>query len=125
MALVAANEGSILKPMDASEKAPGLRLRARAADDADADTEAADSTTSSSSSARASDAPAAARPRSAPVVRTGVIHVSPLLRGVLVDGRPHRVHGGSVVVQCGRRVIKAPNSSPHAVVVPCGGSTSI
>jgi hypothetical protein len=44
---------------------------------------------------------------------------------VLVDGHPHRVRGGSVVVKCGRRVIKAPNSSPRAVIVPCGGSTSI
>jgi hypothetical protein len=120
MVIAAANEGTILKPLSSPEKAGG-------------------SSSTSTSNASSSDAPAVAAPASGggehvsapPAVatpapkRAGVIRVSPLLRGVLVDGAPHAVHGGSVVVTCGRHTVKAPGGSAHTVDVPCGGSTSI
>jgi hypothetical protein len=56
--------------------------------------------------------------------KIGVIRVSPLLRGVLVDGVPHAVRGGTVIVSCGKHTVKTPGAT-HAVDVPCGGSSSI
>lgn len=52
---------------------------------------------------------------------TGTIRVSQPLSGVLVDGTPHRVVGGAVVVACGRHMVKAPGQSARLVIVPCGG----
>jgi hypothetical protein len=52
---------------------------------------------------------------------TGTIRVSAPLSGVLVDGTPHKVVGGGVVVACGRHMVKAPGQSARLVIVPCGG----
>jgi hypothetical protein len=120
MVIEAANEGTILKPLSASEKAGG-------ASDSPASHAAASIHAAASSASTGESAPpatAAAAPAPAQK-RSGVIRVSPLLRGVLVDGAPHAVHGGAVVVTCGRHTVKAPGGSSHAVDVPCGGSTSI
>jgi hypothetical protein len=51
----------------------------------------------------------------------GTIRVSAPLSGILVDGTPHKVNGGAVVVSCGRHMVKAPGQSARLVIVPCGG----
>jgi BRCT domain type II-containing protein len=52
---------------------------------------------------------------------TGTLRVSTALGGILIDGTPHKVNGGSVVVACGRHMVKAPGQSARVVMVPCGG----
>jgi hypothetical protein len=111
--IAAASEGSIQKPASGPEKGPG-GIPASAT-----------TTTSTSAAESISTASLPAAPARPAAPRYGVIKVSPLLRGILVDGSPHAVRGGSVPVTCGRHTVKSPGGAPHTVEVPCGGSTSI
>jgi hypothetical protein len=74
--------------------------------------------------ARAAAAPA--RPSGPAHARaaTGVVHVPGSAAGVLVDGAPHKVSGGSVTVACGKHLVKVPGHSARSVVVPCGGAAT-
>ena len=55
---------------------------------------------------------------------TGILHVPGGAPGALVDGAPHRVENGQVVVACGHHRVKLPGRSVRNVEVPCGGSTT-
>ncbi|AKU98880.1 Vegetative cell wall protein gp1 precursor (Hydroxyproline-rich glycoprotein 1) [Labilithrix luteola] len=74
-------------------------------------------------------APAPVRPPSpaeAPRnVTTGVIHVSPSLSVVIVDGTYRRPVNGTVVVSCGPHKVKAGMGNAETVDVPCGHGVSM
>jgi hypothetical protein len=53
--------------------------------------------------------------------RTGILRVPPSIHGILVDGRPRRVDG-STVVSCGRHAIKTGIAPSRVVEIPCGGT---
>jgi hypothetical protein len=54
-------------------------------------------------------------------LRTGVLRVPPSIHGILVDGKPRRVDG-STVLSCGRHAIKSGITPARNVDVPCGGT---
>jgi hypothetical protein len=74
-------------------------------------------------------APAAAAPAAAPAhastSTTGVVHVDPALRAVVVDGSFRRANDGVLTVTCGQHRIKAGMKDQQTVNVPCGGSVSL
>ena len=53
--------------------------------------------------------------------KTGTLRVPPSIHGMLVDGRPRRVDG-STVVSCGRHTVKTGIAPSRVVEVPCGGT---
>jgi hypothetical protein len=53
--------------------------------------------------------------------KTGTLRVPPSIHGMLVDGRPRRVDG-STVVSCGRHTVKTGIAPSRVVDVPCGGT---
>jgi hypothetical protein len=60
-------------------------------------------------------------PAPATSARTGVLRVPPSIHGILVDGKPRRVDG-STVVTCGRHAIKTGITPSRTVEIPCGGT---
>ena len=78
------------------------------------------------SSFAAAPAPAATPVSVAPhASATGVIRIPGSVPGVLLDGAPHRVGNGTLVVTCGHHTVKSPGQPAHSVMVPCGGVTSL
>jgi hypothetical protein len=57
--------------------------------------------------------------------RGGVLRVPPSVKGILVDGAPHRVEHGVVSLPCGTHTIKAPSQPARAVTIACGGTTAL
>jgi hypothetical protein len=53
----------------------------------------------------------------------GTLRLSPSVRGLLVDGAPHRVDHGVVSLPCGTHRIKTPSRPARTVMVACGGTT--
>jgi hypothetical protein len=53
-----------------------------------------------------------------------VVRVPGSAPGVLVDGAPRKVSGGSVTVACGKHMVKVPGHAARSVVVPCGGAAT-
>ena len=76
-------------------------------------------TTTSTSTPPTLTSVAAGAPASGP--RTGVLRVPPSIHGLLVDGKPRRVDG-STVVTCGRHAIKTGIAPSRVVEIPCGGT---
>lgn len=72
-----------------------------------------------------SPAPAPAPTHAAQTVTTGVIHVSPSLSVVIVDGAYRRPVNGTVVVSCGPHKVKAGMGSAETIDVPCGNAVSM
>ncbi|MEO7109388.1 MAG: hypothetical protein ABI183_03025 [Polyangiaceae bacterium] len=52
--------------------------------------------------------------------QVGVLRVSSSVHGLLVDGTPERVTGGSLILACGDHRIRPPHASARVVRVPCG-----
>ncbi len=57
--------------------------------------------------------------------RLGLLRVSPQVKGILVDGAPHRVERGIVALACGTHTIKAPAEPARAVMVACAATTTL
>ncbi len=57
--------------------------------------------------------------------QVGVLRVSSSVRGLLVDGTPERVTGGSIILACGDHRIRPPHSSARVVRVPCGKTVAL
>lgn len=57
--------------------------------------------------------------------RLGLLRVSPQVKGILVDGAPHRVERGIVALACGTHTIKAPSEPARAVMVACAATTTL
>jgi hypothetical protein len=57
--------------------------------------------------------------------RTGIIRVSPEIRGMLIDGRPQRIANGALFVTCGPHRVKLPNQAAHMMNVPCGRTVAL
>jgi len=53
----------------------------------------------------------------------GRLRVPAAARGVLVDGVPHRVTAGVVLVTCGTHRIKLASEAAQTVAITCGGTT--
>ncbi len=64
---------------------------------------------------------AAAAPRG-PVGKTGTLRLPPSIHGMLVDGKPRRVEGGTTVLSCGKHAVKTGITPSRTVDVPCGGT---
>ncbi len=56
--------------------------------------------------------------------QTGVLRVPSTVRGMLVDGRPRKVNG-STILTCGKHAIKTGTAPARTVDVPCGGTVSL
>ena len=56
---------------------------------------------------------------------TGVLRVGPSVKGILVDGAPHRVDRGVVSLPCGTHTIKAPSQPARTLVVACAATTTL
>jgi hypothetical protein len=69
---------------------------------------------------RAVSMPTAARPS-----QTGLLRVAPSVKGILVDGAPHRVDRGVVSLPCGTHTIKAPSLPARTLVVACAATTTL
>ncbi len=57
--------------------------------------------------------------------QTGVLRVPAGVRGVLVDGAPHKVDGGALFLPCGKHMIKAPGQASRSVDIVCGKTVSL
>lgn len=57
--------------------------------------------------------------------QVGVLRVSSSVKGLLVDGTPERVTGGSLILACGDHRIRSPHSSARVVRVPCGKTVTL
>lgn len=57
--------------------------------------------------------------------QVGVLRVSSSVKGLLVDGTPERVTGGSLILACGDHRIRKPHSSARVVRVPCGKTVAL
>jgi hypothetical protein len=57
--------------------------------------------------------------------RAGLLRVPSSVKGILVDGAPHRVVLGVVSLPCGTHTIKAPSQPARAVTVTCAGTTTL
>jgi hypothetical protein len=57
--------------------------------------------------------------------QVGVLRVSSSVRGLLVDGTPERVTGGSIILACGDHRIRPPHASARVVRVPCGKTVAL
>lgn len=55
----------------------------------------------------------------------GLLRVAPSVRGILVDGAPHRVERGVIAIACGTHTIKAPSQPARSVTVACAGMTTL
>lgn len=55
----------------------------------------------------------------------GLLRVAPSVKGILVDGAPHRVERGVVSIPCGTHTIKAPSQPARSVTVACAGMTTL
>jgi hypothetical protein len=54
----------------------------------------------------------------------GLLRVPQSVKGVLVDGAPHRVENGILSVPCGTHTIKAPSQPARSLVIACAGTTT-
>jgi hypothetical protein len=57
--------------------------------------------------------------------RGGLLRVPASVKGVLVDGAPHRVERGLVSLPCGTHTIKAPSRPARTLTVACAGTTTL
>jgi hypothetical protein len=57
--------------------------------------------------------------------QVGVLRVSSSVHGLLVDGTPERVTGGSLILACGDHRIRPPHSTARVVRVPCGKTVTL
>ncbi len=57
--------------------------------------------------------------------QVGVLRVSSSVHGLLVDGTPERVTGGSLILACGDHRIRQPHSTARVVRVPCGKTVAL
>ena len=57
--------------------------------------------------------------------QVGVLRVSSSVHGLLVDGTPERVTGGSLILACGDHRIRPPHASARVVRVPCGKTVTL
>jgi hypothetical protein len=57
--------------------------------------------------------------------QVGVLRVSSTVHGLLVDGTPERVTGGSLILACGDHRIRPPHASARVVRVPCGKTVAL
>jgi hypothetical protein len=57
--------------------------------------------------------------------QVGVLRVSSSVHGLLVDGTPERVTGGSLILACGDHRIRPPHSTARVVRVPCGKTVAL
>lgn len=64
--------------------------------------------------------PTTARPS-----QTGLVRVAPSVKGILVDGAPHRVDRGVVSLPCGTHTIKAPSQPARTLMVACAATTML
>ena len=71
-------------------------------------------------SRRAVGVSTAARPS-----QTGLLRVGPSVKGILVDGTPHRVDRGVVSLPCGMHTIKAPSQPVRTLLVACAATTTL
>ena len=55
----------------------------------------------------------------------GLLRVAPSVKGILVDGAPHRVERGVIAIACGTHTIKAPSQPARSVTVACAGMTTL
>ena len=69
---------------------------------------------------RAMTVSTAARPS-----QTGLLRVGPSVKGILVDGAPHRVDRGVASLPCGTHTIKAPSQPARTLVVACAATTTL
>jgi hypothetical protein len=65
-------------------------------------------------------APATPRPS-----QIGLLRVAPSVKGILVDGAPHRIDRGVVSLACGTHTIKAPSQPARTLVVACAATTTL
>ncbi|HSO36345.1 MAG TPA: hypothetical protein VLT33_27650 [Labilithrix sp.] len=57
--------------------------------------------------------------------QTGVLRLAPSVKGVLVDGTPHRVERGLVTLPCGAHRVKTSSQPARVVVIACPGKTAL
>ncbi|MEO6573043.1 MAG: hypothetical protein ABIP89_04335 [Polyangiaceae bacterium] len=57
--------------------------------------------------------------------QTGVLRVPGGVKGVLVDGAPHKVEGGALFLPCGKHSIKAPGHPARSVDIVCGKTVTL
>lgn len=57
--------------------------------------------------------------------QTGLLRVASSVKGILVDGAPHRVDRGVVSLPCGTHTIKAPAQPARTVVIACAATTTL
>ena len=57
--------------------------------------------------------------------QVGVLRLPSSVHGLLVDGTPERVTGGSLILACGDHRIRPPHASARVVRVPCGKTVTL
>lgn len=67
----------------------------------------------------------AAAPLASRTSRGGLLRVPAWVKGVLVDGTPHRADRGFVSLSCGPHTIKAPSRPARSLTIACAGTTTL
>jgi hypothetical protein len=61
-------------------------------------------------------------PRSMP---RGVLRFAPAIKGILIDGAPHRIERGIVVLPCGTHTIKVPSQPTRTLTIACASTPAL